>query len=471
MKVALISIGNAIGLAIENLKVYAESNEEIAKQVDIKTYHYQIAPFSIDQAKSIQTFNFSTKFDLCLQEITSYAPDVIGFSCYLWNSEFSVKLAQMIHELLPNATVVFGGPDAGPRATELLKHESIDIVVDGDGENSFNSVLLELLKNDKPDWSQIPQLCYRENKQICQNPTMPIGTDMDKLERIYDQVEDIEQYSDWKWPYLLYETMRGCPYQCSFCLYGKSKINTKDVDLVVEELLVILKKGYMVNLIDPTFTTFKKRAKEILHKLSEHRYTGTLLIEAYPDSIDAEFIELFKSARVEYVGMGLQTVSQQGLRASKRPKKKNKFEEAITLLDGADIEYYIDIIYGLPDTNKEDFYATIDYLFELGITNWQAYRLLGLPGSPMLDDQDKYEFRFNQSPPYELLSSNTFSLNDILECQEFIRCCFEFDNKLNSPRFKQRLQQLGSYSEVVLHTINDSKSANREVDYAIARIA
>ena len=461
MKVALVSIGNAIGLAIENLKVYCESNQNISERAVIKTYHYQIAPFSADQAKCIQTFNFSTKFDLCLREISTFEPDIVGFSCYLWNSEFSLKLAQMIHALLPNTLIVFGGPDAGPRGKELLKNDFVDLVINGDGENPFEAVLLELLKNETPDWSSIPQLSYRDKGQYRHNTTLPISTDLNKLKGVYDRIDNLNQFNDWKWPYLLYETMRGCPYQCSFCLYGKTGINNKDVGIVVDELLVILKKGYMVNLIDPTFTTFKKRAKQILSRLAEHRYTGSLLIESYPDSIDSEFVDLFMRSRVEYVGMGLQTVSQEGLRASKRPKKRDKFENAVNLLSEAGIEFYIDVIYGLPDTTKEDFFATIDYLFDLGITNWQAYRLLGLPGSPMLNESEKYKFKFNHSPPYELLRSNTFELKDILECQEFIRRCFELDNKLHSPQFKMLLNKSGSYSKVVLDSMSESKNIRR----------
>ena len=467
MKVALVSIGNAIGLAIENLKVYCEANSEISSRVDIKTYHYEIAPFSSDTAKCIQTFNFSTKFDLCLKEISAYKPDVIGFSCYLWNAEFMIKLAQMISELMPNALVIFGGPDAGPRAQELLKHEYIDIVINGDGENPFEAVLIELLKNGTPEWSDIPQLCYRKNEKIVQNTSLPISTNLNKLVGVYDQVENLEQFTEWRWPYLLYETMRGCPYQCSFCLYGKSNISNKEVDLVVSELVPILKKGYMVNLIDPTFTTFKKRAKEILSRLAEHQYTGSLQIESYPDSIDSDFVDLFVQSRVEYVGVGLQTVSREGLRASKRPKKKDKFEEAINLLSDAGIEFYIDVIYGLPDTTKEDFFATVDYLFELGVTNWQAYRLLGLPGSPMLNETEKYKFKFNHAPPYELLSSNTFSLEDIIECQEFIRKCFEFDNKLNSSKFKMRLNESGSYSQVILDSISHARNIRPDQSYSL----
>ena len=471
MKVALISIGDTIGLAIENLKVYSETNEAISEKVDIRTFHYQLVPFSSGQAKSIQTFNFSTKFDLCVQEIISYEPDVIGFSCYLWNIDYSLKLAQMLKELLPGCLIVLGGPDAGPRARELLKRKSIDIVVDGDGENPFTSILLELLNNKTPDWSYIPQICYRENGQFRQSSAMPMSTDLSKLEGVMDQVKDLEQFTNWRWPYILYETMRGCPYQCSFCLYGKSKINTKNIDVVIREIVGMLKKGYLVDLIDPTFTTFKKRAKEILTRLSEHSYSGSILIQAYPDSIDEEFIELFKKSRVVYVGMGLQTVSQQGLLASKRPKKKNKFEEAIKLLSDAGVDFYIDVLYGLPETTKEDFFATIDYLYDHGVTNWQAYRLLGLPGSPMLNDSDKYEFRFSQSPPYELLSSNTFSLSDIIECQEFIRRCFEFDNRLHSSNFKRQVKKSGSYSNVIFDSMKYAQMQNRAQHYTASGLS
>ena len=353
-------------------------------------------------------------------------------------------------QLRPGVLTLLGGPDAGPRASDLLRrYPHLDAVVEGDGEVPFLALMRAMLAGSPPDLADVPALRYRAGDQVIAN-TPPSGqVDMSLLAGVWEEDKERALDGDWFWAHLLYETLRGCPYSCSYCMYGKTPMNEKDPELCVGELADLLGRGLPVEIIDPTFTTYRKRAKQILRRLSEYEYHGRLSFEAYPDSIDEEMAGLLAAARVSQLGIGFQTVSSEGLEAVQRPENLARFERAVGLLDAHEVPYYVDIIYGLPQTTADDFMATVDYLYSLGIEQPMIYRLLGLPGSPMMADADAYGLFFSDSPPYELLSSDSFTLEEILFCERFRSAYPETVRKLGGARTRELAAKLGGVSELV----------------------
>ena len=420
--VALVSIGHCPSLALRNLECYCRSLPSLAAG-SFSRHDFDVRGFQTARRQSAQQWSWASAVDDAVSALQQERPDVIGFSCYLWSTDFSLHLAQLLKQLNPALITVLGGPDAGPRAPELLRHPAIDFVIEGDGEIPFGALLTELTSS-RPDLTRVPSLRYLEEDQLVSSPPPADPPDMSRLAGVYEPIPSSQDVCRWGWPHILYETLRGCPYRCSYCMYGKTPLNAKPVDLAVAELVALLKQGLVVEIIDPTFTTYQKRAKEILRRLGEHSYDGALYFEAYPDSIDSEMAELMAAARVATVGIGFQTISADGLRAVRRPKNLAKFECALRLLAEHRVAFYVDVIYGLPETDLDDFLATIDYLYSLGDYGIVMYRLLGLPGSPMMDDVGKHGLVFNPQPPYELLQSNMFSLDDVVFCERF-RHAFE----------------------------------------------
>ena len=258
--------------------------------------------------------------------------------------------------------------------------------------------------------------------------------------------------------------MRGCPYPCSFCMYGKTPPSRKEVSVVVEELADLLGRGLSVELIDPTFTTYTKRAKEILRALADRNYSGTMWFEAYPDSIDEELVDLCKRTNVWAVEMGFQTLSAEGLKAVARPQNLEKFERAVQLLRSAGMRFWVDVIYGLPKTTPADFAATMDYLVERGVPQIDVYRLIGLPGSPMMNDLDTYGLVFSSTPPYELLSSHTFSLDDLLFCERFTRTYYSLRRHLNNDLLRSLSRMAGGLSSLVQFVIDHGAAESKDAD-------
>lgn len=459
LRVALVSIGNCPSLALRNIKSYCLADPAVAKDVVFDVYDYDIRDFRDSRAQSSQQWSFVTKFDEAVRDLVATEPQFLAFSCYLWNTELSVHLAQLVKLVLPNVVVVLGGPDAGPRASELLASSpAVDLVVEGDGEIPFLELLRVRLDEGEDRLSSVPGLRFRGPDGFVANPPPASEPDLSVLRDVWDDPPDQPELSAWAWPHLLVETLRGCPYSCSFCMYGKTKMNAKSAEAAVEELAVLLEKGLLVEIVDPTFTTYQKRAKEILRALAERSYSGQLTIEAYPDSLDEEMADLIVAARVCCIGLGFQTASAEGLKAVRRPRNFEKFERAVGYLQDRNLHFYVDIIYGLPGTSIEDFFATVDYLNSLGITKLMIYRLLGLPGSPMMADVEEHGLVFSKSPPYELLKSHTYSHEDIMFCEAFREAYDRFPGEFTRDRFEQLAANAGGVSTLLREHLGGSSA-------------
>ncbi|MEO1084007.1 MAG: B12-binding domain-containing radical SAM protein, partial [Acidobacteriota bacterium] len=434
-------------------------------------HDFHLTDFQQAKAQGAQQWSWASKVDDAVAELHGVSPAVLGFSCYLWNTDHSIHLAQVLKRLLPECVMVFGGPDAGPRADALLRCDAVDVVVEGDGELPF-AALLEAVAADG-DLSLVPAVRYLREGELISNPPAETPIDLAEVAGVYRDVP--EGIGTWAWPHLLYETLRGCPYRCSYCMYGKTPLNAKPVELAVDELATLLARGEVVEIIDPTFTTYKNRAKDILRRLGDRDYEGRIYLEAYADSIDDEMAELMAAARVCMVGIGFQTLSAEGLKAVRRPRNLERFERAVARLHAHRIGFYVDVIYGLPGTAVDDFLSTIDYLYRVGgdVVDFGLviYRLLGLPGSPMMDDVEEHGLVFNPNPPYELLQSHTFSLQDVIFCERFRHAFTDFTALFNRERVRElsadtdlgvsglvrRFMEAGQCSEAFLKSLSDRR--------------
>lgn len=474
MRVALVSLGHGPSLALRNLERYCAAHDDVRGRASFVRLEREILEFVRAQVRSTRRWSFATIADELLREVVELRPAIVGFSCYLWSTDASIQVARHVKRLLPDVQIVLGGPDVGPRAEALLAaNPAIDAVVRGDGEVPMLEIVRRHIARRPHDLASIPGVVARGAPASLVRRGPEVKTDASLLGGVYTaELEEgsltPEAVARWSWPNLLYETMRGCPYACSYCMYGKVPVSTKEVDVVVAELGALLSRGIRVEIIDPTFTTYTRRAKEILGRLAELSYAGSLVFEAYPDSLDAEMISLLSRARVDCVGIGFQTLSQEGLAAVSRPKNLAKFERAVHLLRDAGVGLHVDVIYGLPATTAGDYVATMDYLFDLGITEIVVYRLLGLPGSPMLDDVDQYGLVFNDQPPYELLQSSTMSLDDILFCERF-REAFDRLRALGEPLLRTFARASGGLSPFVTRVM-DSGALEGDDPAALQRV-
>lgn len=450
LPITLISLGQCPSLATRNLRRYCLAHPDVQPHVSFDLIDRDIRAFARSRIKSTHRQSFVTDADEVLSRLLERRPAIVGFSCYLWSTEASIRLAGQIKSLLPETQIVLGGPDVGPRADTLLRqHPAIDVIINGDGEEPFLQIVRGHLAGTPADFAVVPQAVFRGADGGIARGATERPADLSRLTGVCDPLPTVDEIRRWSSPYVPYETMRGCPYPCSFCMYGKTPANKKDVSVVVAELREMLGRGLPVELIDPTFTTYEKRAKEILRGLARPADGGTLWFEAYPDSIDDEMVDLMVGAHVTGVEMGFQTLSAAGLDAVDRPQRQDRFERAVRLLSAAGIHFWVDVIYGLPLTTRDDFVAGMDYLFSIGVRSIDAYRLLGLPGSPMMDDPAAHGLIFSATPPYELLASDTFTIDEIRYCERFAAMYDFLESKMDHKLLAQFVQMAGRLSAVV----------------------
>ncbi len=416
--IALVSIDWAPSLAIRNLATYVYNKDpSLEKRVAVEIFDYNISNLEKYTRNKKMVFSYYCEFDFVLSDLLAFNPSLIGFSCYVWNHEYVLSIAQILKKYLPDSKIILGGPNAAFQPEKVLSENiSVDFVAFGDGEETFYHLVKQSTSLKRYNPKEIPGLVYRWSKKIERNEDGASAFDFKWLKGVY-QKYPIEKDIDYSWKWIRYETLRGCPYNCSYCTYGTMKSIEKNTDLVVAEILDLLQDGYDVEITDPSFTHNNQRAKKILTALAEYSYTGSLYVEVHPDDIDKEIVGLFRKCDVRRVGMGLQTISQTGLKIINRRFNKEKFERAVALFKEHDINFYVDVIYGLPMTSIDDHLRTLDYLWSIGVFSIEFYRLLGIPGAKISEDDEMSDIFYNPFPPYEALSHKDYSHRDFLFCQ------------------------------------------------------
>ena len=163
---AILSVGNCLSLASRNIRRYCLGDEEIGDSLRFHLLDYDLRDFKNARPQNALRWSFVSQFDETVRELQRVQPAILGFSCYLWSTETSLHLAHLVKRALPDVMTVFGGPDAGPRAHELLTHHpQVDVVVEGDGEIPFLE-LCRHLATGSPELADIPQLRWRDGDTL-----------------------------------------------------------------------------------------------------------------------------------------------------------------------------------------------------------------------------------------------------------------------------------------------------------------
>ena len=234
MKTLLIGINAKFihsNLAIRSIQKYAK---------EINNLNIEIAEYTINQ-----------RCEFILQEIYKQKPDFLGFSCYIWNFELIKRLCNEIKKILPKTIICLGGPEVSFNAKEVLENTYADLVIMGEGEEVFSNLILSM--NDTPILkeeilSNILGIAYKINDKIATN-NQANPPQMDDLPFVYEDIEDLDH------KIIYYESSRGCPFRCQYCLSGAgSRVRTLSLDRVFSDLKFFLnKKVRQVKFVDRTF--------------------------------------------------------------------------------------------------------------------------------------------------------------------------------------------------------------------------
>ena len=372
--------------------------------------------------------------------IINEKPDIVAFSCYIWNITKTLEICKAIKEK-HNCIIVLGGPEVAYRPNDILeKHGFIDYVLSGEGEWTFPDFLDSL----GGDLSSVSGLTYKENGEIISVPekeytaTPPSPYCEEFFEKLNGRITYIE-------------TSRGCPYRCAFCLSGRcSPLRFFDTESVKKDIIKLAQSGTQtVKFIDRTFNANAKRANEILLFIKENYgkeiSQGVCFhFEIAGDILKDSTLEILESMPYGAVQLeiGIQSFNEETLKKINRKTNTEKLIQNIRkLISFNNMHIHIDLIAGLTGEDFESFKSSFNTAYSLGAHMLQLGFLKLLHGADMREDSEKYPCEFNDAPPYEVTSTPWLSLEEI---QTLKRCEDAVDRLYNSGRFLYTLEYLTS---------------------------
>ena len=421
MKILLVAVNAKYihsNLGIYSLKAYAR------QQLEADPPRTQ-DPVSIELAE----YTLNHQLDACLQDLYRRKPDVIGFSCYIWNIESIRSLAADIRKLLPHVPLWLGGPEVSYDARKVLQDMPfITGVMKGEGEETFAQLVRYYVDNGTEDpadcgkvrgqgLSRLTGLTYRgPDGAITDTGIRPV-MDLSRIPFSYDciKLEELEHRI------IYYESSRGCPFSCSYCLSSIDKqIRFRNLDLVKEELLFFLNAGVpQVKFVDRTFNCKKSHAMAIWRWIQEHDNGVTNFhFEIAADLLGEEEMELLAGMRPGLVQLeiGVQTTNVQALEAIRRKTDIDEIRRITSRVNaGRNVHQHLDLIAGLPYEGMESFRKSFDDVYSMEPEQLQLGFLKVLKGSYMEEKAPDYGLVYSSTPPYEVLSTRWLSYDRILE--------------------------------------------------------
>ena len=385
---------------------------------------------------SFAEYTINDSIEEIISDIHSRGADCVAFSCYIWNIGHILKAASVLKRVNPHINIALGGHEAEHDAEAILRNNPfIDAVLHGEGEISLRNYVKLLSGTD--DAENLSHISYRrDNEIICLDcPCNPV--DLNELEFVYG-----EEIDSLKNRIIYYETSRGCPYNCTYCISGESrKVRYLDAERVKKELLFFMEhKVPLVKFVDRTFNADVKRAKTIFEFIADNPSDTCSHMELSGALIDRETLDIL--SRVKKGGLqfeiGVQTTNSETMKAISRSVSFEKLKSAVcALMEMGNIHIHLDLIAGLPREDICSFRRSFDEVIALRPHALQLGFLKMLKGSAIRRDGDKYGYIYRDYPPYEVISNDFISYDELNELKITE---VGLDKYYNSGNFKNSLR-------------------------------
>ncbi len=397
---------------------YIHSNPAVYQlQAYLSEYagHIQIAEYTINQS-----------MEEVFRDIYRKKPEIIAFSCYIWNIEYVCRLASDIKKVLPESLILLGGPEVSYDSETLLeKHSNIDYIIRGEGEKALLS-FVKWYFDGEGKREDIAGLVYRNHEQgditesACQDREISVNrsgnmTPMDECVFPYDDLTDFNHRI------IYYESSRGCPFSCSYCLSSiEKKVRYRSIEKVREEIRFFLDKEVLqVKFIDRTFNSSRERAYDIWKFIGEQDNGITNFhFEIAGDLLREKDLRLFKGFRQGLIQLeiGIQSTNQTTIEAVNRSMDLKKIKESVDKINRmGNIHQHLDLIAGLPYEDYESFQHSFHEVFAMKPNQLQLGFLKVLKGSRIREDSEKYGLVYSEKPPYEILGTKWLTYEEIFQ--------------------------------------------------------
>ena len=437
MKIVLSSIGVQSGTDLQLALYYLKSY--LLKR--------KASPKPTSKVK-IQVFHEEDSVIVVAQKILKLKPQLVGFSCYIWNIEKILKVCRRIKKVAPHLKIVLGGPEVTPRAGEILAAESvIDAVVRGEGEVTFD----ELVRSPGWDLSGVLGLSFRNGNKVINNPDRPQIRDLEEIPSPYLSV--VVDLKDKNIVDLPLETARGCFFRCHYCYYHKNFPQVRNFSLarVEKELKLILTTGPKeVYLMDATFNSNPQRAKKILRLFIKYNRCSSLHLELKAELVDQELARLLQQANCLNIEIGIQSINPKTLKAINRQFNREKFKKGINHLNKYKLFYEIQLIDALPFQSYERLKKSLDWLYALHPARVVVFQLAMLPGTILRRNASRYGIVYDLRPPYYAARSMAMSKTEVTKVAKLR---FAMERLYDSHVFQETLYGLKSKGRIEISQI------------------
>ncbi|WP_019242518.1 MULTISPECIES: B12-binding domain-containing radical SAM protein [Bacillus] len=385
-------------LSIRYLKAYA------APEYDVEIAEYTIK----DPIINIVTDLYNKK------------PDVIGFSCYIWNIEETIKVVHLLKKIDPNIKIIFGGPEVSYDVEEWIeKIPTVDYFVIGEGEKIFKQLLTYL--NGNENISNINGIAYMENgKKIMKLPNEKLN--LKEIPSPYRFSEDLASLSK---RVVYIETSRGCPFNCQFCLSSiEVGVRYFDRETIKEDIRFLMKNGAKtIKFVDRTFNISRSYAMEMFQFLIDEHLPGNVFqFEITADIMRPEVIQFLNDnapAGLFRFEIGVQSTNDYTNELVKRKQNFEKLTRTVTMVkEGGKIDQHLDLIAGLPEENYDSFKKTFNDVFALQPEELQLGFLKMLRGTGLRIQSKEYGYIFSDYAPYEIVANKVLSFEDIIRIKQ-----------------------------------------------------
>ena len=406
-KIVLTAINSQyvhLNVAVRYLKKYVEKNSEI--KLDI----YET--------------NINNQLINIIKDLFEMQPDMIVFSTYIWNKEYVFSLSKELKKILPNVKIALGGPEVSYEWEKTMReNEEIDYIFTGEGEK----ILLNFFTQDI---SQVKGVVYRVDEEIKYNGIEPLIENLDIIPFPYDE----EELQD-RTKIFYYESSRGCPFNCSYCMSSIDKsVRYYSIERTKEDLKRFIDSPIkLLKFVDRTFNLSKEKYMAIWKFLLENYREGiTFHFEINANIFDDETLDFLETVPKGYFQfeIGVQTIDAQAMKSIGRVNNLEKLEYNIRRIS-RNIHLHLDLIAGLPYETYEKFRYSFDYVHSMKPEMIQLGFLKLLKGTKMYEEREKYNYKY--------FSNDFISFAEIVKLKNLEKV---LDFYYNSEKFPESVQWL-----------------------------
>lgn len=445
MKILLTAINAKYihsNLAVYNLRAYAA--------------HYAKGMTASDTVE-IGEYTINNQMEDILEGIYKAKPDVLMFSCYIWNIAYVEELAEEFHKLRPEVPIWVGGPEVSYETESfLICHPQITGVMIGEGEKTFcelaeyyageirsNKEAKEIKEiqtiKQSVNLGEIAGIAYRNEEEIVFTAPREM-LDLSDIPFCYDEA------GDFKNRIIYYESSRGCPFSCSYCLSSVEKqLRFRNTELVKKELQFFIDREVpQVKFVDRTFNCNHAHAMEIWSYIKEHDNGITNFhFEISADLLKEEELALIGTMRPGLIQLeiGVQSTNGATIKEIHRTMQLERLKEVVREVQKHEnIHEHLDLIAGLPFEDYDTFAKSFDEIYELRPNQLQLGFLKVLKGSYMYEHAKEYEITYHSRPPYEVLKTKWLPYDDVLKIRQVEEMLEVY---YNSGQFEVTMKVLG----------------------------